>query len=273
MSAEQKIPTVEAYSLASYYVETLFNDLILSNGTCFFKKHNNQLFLITNWHVVSGRNADTKKILHSDAAIPNKLRVYLYNSPNPKADNIIIENTIPFEVPLYDEQENKLWAESELNDMMIDVIALPIHIPDTFYCLSIDDAEEPFNEDTELKIADDIYILGFPFGTLGGMNPIWKRASVASEPEININNMPFFFADTASRSGMSGSPVVLYQKRPVFIYSESEKKGSRHYTKLVGIYSGRIGSEQENSAQLGRVWKAYIIDSLISSLTNATPPN
>ena len=69
--------SVDDYSLASYYVETFYDETILSSATCFFTKVNNQDYIVTNWHVVSGKNADTLKCLDEKCAVPNKLRVYL----------------------------------------------------------------------------------------------------------------------------------------------------------------------------------------------------
>ena len=89
---------------------------------------------------------------------------------------------------------------------------------------------------------------------------------MASEPELDVENLPYFFADTATRTGMSGSPVVLYKDRPITMINEKERKVSRHWTKFVGVYSGRIGADNETKgdAQLGRVWKPHVIQEMIA---------
>ena len=110
-----------------------------------------------------------------------------------------------------------------------------------------------------------MYTSSVTFGPIGGVFPIWKKASIASEPNIDIQQMPYFFIDTATRSGMSGSPVVIYRKRSFTIEEESTGKFSGHITKLIGVYSGRIGADSDmiSDAQLGRVWKASVIDEII----------
>lgn len=40
-------------------------------------------------------------------------------------------------------------------------------------------------------------------------------------------------------------------------------KLGHNYMKMVGIYSGRIGSEDEKKVQLGIVWKYDVIDQII----------
>ncbi len=211
-SEETKI--VNQYSLASYYVEVFFNDIKLSNATCFFTKRNDKRYLITNWHVVSGKDADTLKCLDINAAIPNKLHIYL---PQKTEDNNAIFDDDFIEIDLFDEKENKVWYDMRQNDQMIDIAVVPIKDEIEKYILDIEDAEEPFNENVNLNIADEIFVIGFPFGRIGGILPIWKKASVASEPSLDLNDMPYYFADTATKSGMSGSPVILYEKRPVVI--------------------------------------------------------
>lgn len=259
---------ISPYTLTSYFLETYRDENLISNATCFFIRIDGQLYLITNWHVVSGKNADTFEHLDTKyAAEPNKLRVYL-----PKINETILNmsNDQYLEFPLFDNGDTKLWMEKKKNDRMIDVAVLPCHEIDKLLCVPINEAEEPFNKNTDFNIASEIYILGFPFASLFGLAPIWKKASVASEPLIDIEGFPYFFADTATRQGMSGSPVILYENRPVTLFDQKENKLSRHKTKFIGIYSGRIGAnaESKNDAQLGRVWKADVIKQIIQESKN-----
>ena len=261
MNSENDI-IVSPYSLASYYVEMFFNDIKLSNATCFFTKRREKRYLITNWHVVSGKDADTLQCLDKNASIPNKLYVYL---PAKTDDGKAIFNDDFIVVDLYDTEDKPIWYEMKKNNQMIDIAVIPLNDEMDKYILDIEDAEEPFNETVNINIADEIYIIGFPFGRIGGVLPIWKKASVASEPSLDLNDMPYYFADTATKPGMSGSPVVLYEKRPITLTESLHGKFSRHRTKIVGIYSGRIGAntENKNDAQLGRVWKVKMLDEII----------
>ena len=262
MEKEGKI-IVNQYSLASYYVEVMFNEMKLSNATCFFTNKNGKLYLITNWHVVSGRDADTFGLLDSNGAIPNILRVYLAEE---NEEGIQFSDNSYINIKLYDEEGNKLWYELKKNDRMVDIVAIPmVNIIDKYY-MPIEDAEEPFNELSDIEITSEIYIIGFPFGKIGGEIPIWKKASVASEPELDIEGMPYYYADTATKPGMSGSPVILYEDRPIKFLDKKKNKFSSHITKLVGVYSGRIGANTGNKydAQLGRVWKVNMIQEIIN---------
>ena len=64
--------------------------------------------------------------------------------------------------------------------------------------------------DMVLKVAYGLLlVLGFPMNlSHEEILPIWKRASVATEPDIPHDNLPVFLIDTATREGMSGAPVI-----------------------------------------------------------------
>lgn len=253
---------VNSFSLVSYYVEIFFNEEKLSNATCFFIRRNGKLFLVTNWHVVSGRNADTKECLDSHGALPNKLKIYLPQKME-KGD-FAFELNRYCEIPLCDSEDNRRWFELEKNGRMVDIALIPIKEEEiNGDYLPVEEVEEPFNENTKVEIAEDVFIIGFPFGRIGGIVPIWKRGSVASEPMLDMEDMPFFYVDTATKKGMSGSPVIYYKSRPVTLLREG--KMSRYFTKFVGVYSGRLKTSTGNDPQLGRVWKTSVIAEILDS--------
>ena len=259
----EKALNVNLYSLASFLVEIFYNDRLLSTGTCFFSKRNDNTYMITNWHVVSGRNADTKQCLDSMGSLPNKLRIFV---PEDAGNETIQYHENSYrDVQLYDENDNRLWYEMEVEGRVVDVAVIPLDSID-FPLVTIEDAEEPFNTKVLFEITSEIFIIGFPFAKKTGFVPIWKKATVASEPEIDIEGLPYFYADTATKDGMSGSPVVLFKVRPVTMFSVKQQKMSRHWTKFIGVYSGRIGvsPDTRNDAQLCRIWKAEVIDKIIT---------
>lgn len=257
-----RIVQIDDYSKASYYVEPHFNDTKLSSATCFFLRNEGDIFLITNWHVVTGKNPNTGMCLRSDGAIPNNLVISLFDEKSEYA------KWIEYRVELYDANGDKIWHEHPSYKEKIDAVAIKINIPsDNYLVFPVNELEEPFNETTVANVSDDVFVLGFPFGIKAGGNlPIWKRASLASEPDVNMDDLPKIFIDTASRSGMSGSPVIYKQRRPVTVLDQAEQKISRYFTKFIGVYSGRIGTDDELKAQLGIVWKASAISEIIASV-------
>jgi len=259
----------EPLSQTSYYLQAIKIDLekkthILASGTCFFMERNSKNYLITNWHNVTGKNPLTNEYLSSPFQSPDFLKVQVYKNQE------ILEPT-HIDIPLKDEFGKKLWLEHPIHKQKVDAVAIEVTIPDDKFILHCETLIEPHNDKTQVKVKQDVFVLGYPFGIkTGDIFPIWKRASIASEPLIDVDELPKMYIDTASRSGMSGSPVIYMEKRNFgIIESETNdpnniKSISHNHMQLVGIYSGRIGGKDELSAQLGIVWKFSALEEIIA---------
>ena len=71
-----------------------------------------------------------------------------------------------------------------------------------------------------------MFVLGYPKGISGGRGfPIWKRASIATEPDIQHDGLPKLLVDTATREGMSGAPVVAIADGDFEMDPENETGG------------------------------------------------
>jgi S1-C subfamily serine protease len=254
--------THDPLSQTSYYIETSKNGTALMSGTCFFVKRGERTYLVTNWHNVTGLNPKTKEHLTKFAVQPDTLTAKIYkNQPTLALTDLTIQlykNTVP------------VWIEHPVHKEKVDVVAIEVNIPSDKLVCYVEDSIEPFNEKTKANVKDDVYVLGYPFGlSTGDIFPIWKRASVASEPIIDIDGLPKMYIDTASRPGMSGAPVVYKEKRSIGQtdgdLGKPGVKSSWNLMQFVGVYSGRIGADIENMAQLGIVWKQQVIDEIINT--------
>ena len=149
------------YSLASYYVEACFDNTILSNASCFFYVYNQQIFLVTNWHVVSGRDSNTLECLSKTGGIPNNLKVYVFEKTN---SEVFYPGKV-WKVPLF-KNDTPLWIENTNNDnnSKVDVVVIPVTVPQEVKVFPINTLEEPFNESTSVCVKDEVFVIGFPFG-------------------------------------------------------------------------------------------------------------
>jgi hypothetical protein len=115
-----------------------------------------------------------------------------------------------------------------------------------------------------IKIGQEVFVIGYPKGLLKqGLLPVWKRGSVASEPELNVEDAPIVLIDTGTREGMSGSPVISVSRSSGFGRLEDGTVVAGDRARLLGVYSGRYGAEDFSELQLGLCWKAYLIDEII----------
>jgi hypothetical protein len=237
------VTQIDEYSLAAKPLEMRFRGTPLAQGTGFIWRVNGRAFLVTCWHNVTGKNPTTGKHLSCHAGEPDEVMIQLDLAGSSPGTRRAVK------LPLLNADGVPLWLEHPLMPA-VDVVALPLpEMPGTV----LNPINEMPSNPASPPIGYDAFILGYPFGIGVSTLPIWKRASVASEPSIPINGQPCFYVDTASRPGMSGSPVILRHRYAI-----------GPSTTFVGVYSGRVGADDELQAQLGIVWRAEVIDQIVN---------
>lgn len=257
---------IDNLSITAVPLRLTCNGLELTKATGSFYRAGDEVFLITNWHVLSGQNPTNFQPTHKSGALPNEVHFPMY-----------LQNESPFETcwvtaSLVDSSGYRVWLEHCHYGPQVDIAALRVTYFQTeietimglrkrvFYCLT-----DWVIQGIEYFIGEDLFILGFPLDyRCTGHFPIWKRASIASEPQLNVDNVPMFLIDTATRPGMSGSPAIKITVNSATA-SNYDAKDAIHSRSIrfLGIYSGRfVGEAQE--AQLGKVWKEVLIQDIIA---------
>ncbi|MEO9256769.1 MAG: serine protease, partial [Crocinitomicaceae bacterium] len=244
------------------------SDTVMSTGTGFVYELNSKLYLITNGHNVTRVNPGTNERIINSAAFPIKIKTKAKIVPK---DNPNAFTSDFFEIDLYEDEEflKPKWFIHPFYGYKVDVIAIPFasvtEIPEHVKLFPINKYE--FDNEFEIEVADDVFILGYPFDITGGKElPIWKRGTISTEPVIDIEDLPKFLVDTATRSGMSGSPVIM-QRNGFHGFNGKAMTGKEILGMIrlfAGVYSGRIGAEDNFQTQLGIVWKPNVIDEIIS---------
>jgi len=244
----------DPYSQAPLFIKMRFAATELATGTAFLYRLNDELYLISNWHNFSGRNPETQEPLSALGGLPNNLLCYAcLNLPYIKRAWL--------ELPL-ERDGAPLWFQHPTQGCKVDIGALPVAMPENFRAVVLNDLP---STPMDLRVSHDVFVLGYPLGLMAEHGlPVWKRASVATEPGTSSPN---FFIDTASRPGMSGSPV-LFRYRGFYKHDSGSPTVSKddwfgEGDKLVGVYSGRLGASSLE-AQLGIVWKAHLIEEIIA---------
>jgi hypothetical protein len=236
--------------------------IVTGSGSGFTYQKDEVIYLITNWHNVSGRRPDTGKCLSETLAIPDEISTTFREPASLGACHREF-------FPLYSDTAmlEPVWYEHPQHRCAVDVVAIPL--PKEIYAkykMSPINAI-PFDSSFKEWVADDAFVIGYPFfDPPPAQLPIWKRASIASEPDVDIDKLPKMYIDTATRPGLSGSPVVM-QRVGIHGMTGGVVKGDEiigRIRKFVGVYSGRIGND-ELKAQLGIVWKARVIDEIINA--------
>lgn len=254
-------------SLASIPIELFFDDTKLGTATGFLLKKNQEWCLVTAWHNLTGKHRWTLKNLRSDAGIPNKVKCNaFFTTKNDDGDQFIQEGFLTWVELLYEEEQPRWFVHSD-SKLGCDVAVLPLKLPqlnDNKHHLIIHSPLENDFSNMAFDIGGNLFIIGFPFGV--EPFPIWKRATVASEPlMIDKSTIPFLSVDTATRQGLSGSPVYSYEASNYKTEDGSYGFGPGPHHRFLGIYTGRRPISTGDDAQIGIVWSRKCIEEILVS--------
>lgn len=264
-------PTLSVVPIDLFVYDIDGNEVLLGRATAFCDTWAGQQYLITNWHNVTGRDPATGQPVALDCVVPSFIRAHflrLHATENGPAFAPV--DTFPLDIPIRDARD-PCWIMHE-SGQVIDVAAVALPNDERRYVIPMVDVVEEFNP--QLEIGEELFILGFPRGLRPiGNPPIWKRASIATEPLWLANEEHCFWVDSATREGMSGSPVIARalsaEDNARHIGNEPLKHDTLIVFKkpvaLVGVYSGRIGVRDALEAQIGKVWRAAVIQEMLAN--------
>jgi hypothetical protein len=293
-------------SYATTRIEVLCNGHIIGHGTGFVLKFATQYGLVTNWHVVSGRNPINGTLISKYAAIPDEIKCHVCVVWDVWKDEH--HSTTMYFKPLnlhLRSGKGDVWRESERNGYRNDVVMIPLdgvveELKEEKSSLAhIDASKFTFKRGTNPHLRNidhmkysienfnyyypavgkDVFILGYPKGIdIGGVFPIWKRGSIASEPQAKLTSNGFtydnlIYVDALTKEGMSGAPVIALANRgEIFVTDDGVlvtiDKPEPHF---VGVYAGREGvTAEEYEFSIGRIWKAHTVTELFHLNTQRT---
>jgi hypothetical protein len=252
-------------------IRVLFDHAELSTATGFIAKVGQKFALVTNWHVLSGCNPIDGTCLSKTGAIPNRIECHATVSRairegSGKVEEIYFKplsiDLIPNSQPIWRDDRND---KSQNDYAVIDLAQYILELKDEGVCLRAiaggritlrkgyvpKEEEKVFNIDDVRSfypaVGTEIFVLGYPRGIMKtGIFPIWKRGSIASEPQASIelngseyNNL--LYIDALTKLGMSGSPVVCFAQASDHFHTEEGLTVQIKETQpfIVGVYAGR----------------------------------
>jgi hypothetical protein len=195
-------------SLVPVRIEQSRAGRFVGHGTGFLVRppaEGGQVFLVTAWHVATMR--DPKDPSHT-----------IGKSDSP--DSLWFQPLIPrdmdgtFMLPGYriEITPDTVWREHIDRQAGIDLVAF--HLPEAYRPVSFPLPWTSIENGVAPVAGTDAVIVGFPFKFKdvpqdgGDLDPpIWKRATVASEPGAPAFGNKRYLVDALSRPGMSGAPI------------------------------------------------------------------
>lgn len=186
---------ISPYSRVSVLLEPLRLDgdgqiVAKSSATGFFWASADRVQLITNFHVVTGVNPETR--IHIGSFLPNGMDVTFFaEKPEPSPDN-------PRRTALGRMRTRLSWDCLRPDDLWefhssgptVDLAALSFSWGDQDWkpvCLNLTEVDFEY----AAEISEEVFIVGYPEGQNFDRGlPLWKRGSVATDPSLDQKGTP-----------------------------------------------------------------------------------
>jgi hypothetical protein len=251
---------VDPYSLSAVRLTMMRGSLEVATGSGVLWQTEKTVCLVTAWHCLTGTHPTTRQSLSPTGARPDKVKMTFVASSAAQTWEMVHD--------LYTQDDaTPSWVIHRLGSDAIDVAVLPLALPLPPEVISHAINKLPQTSDLAVRVGSDLFILGFP-RNLHRLNlPIWKRASLAIDPAALLDEPDgrHLLVDTATREGISGGVVVARYATAYPSLSGAGTLGGGPFTKVVGIYSGRIGSQDQLDAQIGIVWPIRYVEEIIAN--------
>ena len=254
--ASRQVVSIDPLSVSSLYLKLYVNGNFLSNATGFVAIHKGRNFLVTNWHVLSGRDPEDaqKKPLSATGGVPDQVRI-AHHVKSALGTWVFVPE------PLFHPDRSPRWTEHPAGPE-VDVVALELSkVPAelSLFPLSLALA----NANMAVYPGMPVFVIGFPLGLRPNQFfPIWKTGHIAADPDLPYGQRPAFLIDATTRQGMSGSPVIARSTGSYINNARQQILGSG-VTKLLGVYAHRIHKDVE----IGCVWRPSVIQEVLERAT------
>lgn len=269
---------VDHLSLLTTPIILLKGDTRVSQGTGFYyvqpdsEKKLSAVFLVTNFHVLTGSSPSEKK-----PPIGDNIIFYCHQDENTPG------KVKQLRLPLFTKKNDPIWiASKEFPNADIGIIPLPSGL--IADCKIYGISEEWAGGDIAVRPTSTVTLLGYPYGYFDTVNflPIWKTGSVASEPKFDFEGKPLFLVDISAFPGMSGAPAFAIAHGTYQTEDGNTAVGSS-IRKFLGIYASmqmltekkfleqiesgkKPGVVLSESLQIGHIWKAQLLINMIKSI-------
>ncbi len=224
---------------------------VIAAASGFFYTRNNDLFLVTNRHVV--RN-EKKGIL------PDALRLRLHTNSTDVTQNGNVD------IPLYQDGE-PVW-KIHATQPKADVALIRLNNDDlqARFVIHTWSKENFFPQNYLLPPGEDIFVMGYPRKFYDGKHnlPIFRSAMIASSYRVPFGGMPLFVIDANLHPGTSGSPVITKPKSTWVDVRGTTNfvTGTIYY--LLGVHSGTVDPKITGGQQigLGAAWYIELVEEI-----------
>lgn len=255
---------IDPIYISTVFIEMFQNQNQKGSATGFFYIQDEQLYLVTNKHVIYG-DKFFEKTAKSQV---NKFKLFLHTNAANLRENQNLE------IDLIDNDKN-VWFEH--SDPKIDVVVIPVKIDRTKFVIA--PADKSLLDTDKLVINfEKIFVMGYPYGWFDRENnlPITRIGHLSSPFEVPFAGNPIMLGDVETHKGMSGGPVFMELSDYMTVENNNRTKHIGQSKRiLVGIHSGQplwqlrdvVTNElkEEVKHTLINIWFAKLIPEIISN--------
>jgi hypothetical protein len=228
------------------FIEVFAGEDRIGAGTGFIVEGPTGRVLLSNRHVIVGREPSSNEYKDKGGRQPDRIKVW---SVDRSAQPTVVE------MRLFDAAGTEQWIEHPQHRHHLDLVGMLW--PHTEFRSTRTGTLAASGAPVRISVPDPVLLLGFPLRFHGGIHglPVAVSGMIASTPGLSVDgDLPRFLIDSATIEGLSGSPVLFYPNGQTVI-NERGTTATAVLTKdayqLLGLYTGRIRGD----AQLG-----YVID-------------
>jgi hypothetical protein len=260
---------VDHISISTTPINLLKGNDLVSQGSGFyyvrFDGDQQILFLITNYHVLTGSSPSENKPPLGDRI------TFQFHQSDEETGNV---KTVM--MPLFTKHGKPVWISSTTVPE-VDLAVIPI-VPTAYQgCKVYGIASHWANPQMKIRPTTPVTLIGYPYGFYDTKNalPIWKTGTVASEPEIDFDGKPLVLIDVSAFPGMSGAPAFaissgMYElhdgnavapgmvRQFLGIYASMQMVGKHKFLEQIP-HGLALSIRDSESLQIGNIWKAKLI--------------
>ena len=168
----------------------------IETATCFFWQEGDQIYIVTNKHVLLGKEFQTNPQPITSVDLRCHLSANLAQSRDVHLP--LFANSAP------------IWLEH--TNPQVDVVLIPVsrEILDGLAVVALGRQNLP-PPNLLVGAGESLTAIGYPIGFYDEINnlPIARQATMASAYPLPFRNMPIFVTDAKMHPGMSGAPVLF----------------------------------------------------------------
>lgn len=229
----------------------------VGTATGFFYERAEQLYLVTNRHVVRD---DQKRIR------PEALRVTVHTDAHD------MRKVLTADVPLYQRGERRWHVPHQENNRRIDIAVVELDQQQfrKFPAIRSLSKKNFLPEHVVISPGENLMVVGYPRALRDTVHhlPIVRNATVSSAYGVPFNGDPLFLVDSSLHPGMSGSPV-LTKPRDALAPTGRELDGlMERGIFFLGVHSSGVSVNVHGTRKplgLGTVWYARLLEEILDS--------